>query len=425
MLRDTVELGGKLLIAADTRISLPGCILIALLGSISHDSYSQDEVVDPPVLKLDRIMPSPAFIGQTRAPAASRSHYLVETVVGGLSWPWAIAFLPDNEVLITEYETGEMKILNSSRKLSAALSGLPEIDITHPGWTWAGLFDVILDPEFKNNETLYFAYTAPSGDAESPGIQRVAKAQLNRASMRLDSVDIILDGTAWKEMHFAPDGNLMISGASSGYEHDSGDEQDLTATNGKLLRIKKDGSPAAGNPFIDDPSSLAEIYSYGHRAISGIATHPDTEEIWLVEHGPRGGDEINIVRPGANYGWRVTSYGTYYNGEPVSEGATTMDSMEQPRYFWSPSIAPSGLMFYTGTMFPEWRGNLFVTALSGQHISRLVLDGNRIIGEERLLVERGQRIRDVRQGPDGSLFVLTNEERDAPKGTAELLRIYR
>jgi len=191
------------------------------------------------------------------------------------------------------------------------------------------------------------------------------------------------------------------------------------------LRLLPDGGIPRDNPWSTDESVPSLIYTYGHRDISGMATHPDTGEIWISEHGARGGDELNVIRAGANYGWPVISYGTEYSGAPVGEGGTSSEGMEQPRYFWRPSIAPSGLMFYTGDLFPEWRGNLFVTALSGQHIARLVLDGDRVIAEERLLVANAERIRELRQGPDGALYALTNEESDAPKGTGRLLRIYR
>ena len=384
------------------------CVVLSFVAGLVHAQESDD----PPTLKLDRIMSSPAFIGQTRAPAAPPSTYSVETVVGGLSTPWALAFLPGGEILITEY-TGAMRILLADGTLTEPLAGLPET--SHEGW--AGLFDVTLDPDFDDNATIYFSYTAPSGDPENPNVPRVSRARLNRDALALADVEVLLDGTAWQELHFAPDGTLLVSGTGDG------EAQDLESTSGKLLRINGDGSVPDDNPWVDVVGARPEIYSVGHRDISGFATHPDTGEIWITEHGPRGGDEINVIRAGANYGWEVISYGTAYSGEPIGDGHTKQDGMEQPRYFWRPSIAPSGLMFYTGDMFPEWRGNLFVTSLSGQHIARLVLDGDRVVGEERLLVDRAERIRELRQGPDGALYVLTNEEGDAPKGTAELLRI--
>ena len=374
------------------------------------------EPENPPTLKLDRIMSLPAFAGQTRAPAAATSEYSVETIVGGLSTPWALAFLPDDEILLSEYTSGTMRVVDKAGRLSDPVSGLPEF--SHDGW--AGLFDLTLDPDYATNGTIYFSYTAPSGKEDSPNIPRVARGQFDRASLHVSEVDVLLDGTAWQELHFAPDGKLLASGTSTASD---GNGQDLQSYTGKLLRINNDGSIPRDNPWSTNEDVPSAIYSYGHRDISGIATHPETGDIWITEHGARGGDELNIIKAGANYGWPMISYGTEYSGEPVGTGETAMDAMEQPRYFWRPSIAPSGLMFYTGDMFPEWQGNLFVTSLSGQHISRLVLDDDKVVGEERLLVERGQRIRELRQGPDGALYVLTNEESDAPKGHAELLQI--
>jgi glucose/arabinose dehydrogenase len=375
-------------------------LLMGLVPAAAQESEN------PPTLKLDRVASMPAFAGQTRAPAAARSEFKVETVVGGLSTPWALAFLPGDEILISEYTSGELRVLDSDGNLSAPVSGLPEI--SHEGW--AGLFDVTLDPGYTENAYIYFSYTAPSGDAESPNIPRVARAKLDREALRLSEVEVLLDGTAWQELHFAPDGRLLTSGTST---ISGADSQDMSSHSGKLLRIESDGTIPRDNPWSTNEDVPSAIYTSGHRDISGIATHPETGDIWITEHGPRG----------ANYGWPVISYGTEYSGDPVGSGHTRQDGMQQPRYFWRPSIAPSGLMFYTGDMFPEWQGNLFVTALPAHHIARLVLDGDKVVGEERLLLDRGQRIRELRQGPDGALYALTNEESDAPKGFGELLRI--
>jgi len=374
--------------------------------------HAQDSQ-NPPVIKLDRIPSSPVFAGQTRAPAASRSTYKVETIASGLSAPWALVFLPDGAMLITE-NIGNMRIIDIDGNVSEPLAGLPQI--SHEGW--AGLFDLTLDPAFAENQLIYFSYTVSTGNPDSPNTPRVARARLNRERARLDDFKILLLGIGQQELHFAPDGKLLVAGAGP-----SDMAQDMSSQAGKILRINPDGSIPDDNPWSDDPTVARGIYTVGHRDVSGMATHPKTGQIWMTEHGPRGGDELNLVKPGANYGWQVISYGTNYDGTPIGNGATTQDGMEQPRYFWRPSIAPSGLMFYTGDMFPEWRGNLFVTALSGQHIARLVLDGEKVVGEERLLVDRNQRIRDLKQGPDGALYALTEEESDAPKGFAELLRI--
>lgn len=389
------------------------CVTASVLLSVSV--YAQED--DLPTLKLDRIPAQPAFAGQTRAPAAEHSSYQVEAIVSSLTEPWALAFLPGGEILINEY-VGDMRIVDSMGRLSKPLRGLPEI--SHKGW--AGLFDLALDPDFAHNQRLYFSYTAPPNSPDGPNVSRVARARLVRDELRLADVEVIVDGFGGQEIQFLPDGTLLVSGAG---DSEKEDPQDLSSTVGKLLRIRPDGSAPEDNPFCGKPNVRPEIYSYGHRDISGMATRPETGEVWITEHGPRGGDELNRIRPGANYGWKVISYGTEYSGKPIGKGLTAMEGMEQPRYFWRPSIAPSGLIFYEGTMFPEWRGNILVTALAGQHISRLVMNGDRVVAEERLLVDRAQRIRELRVGPDGALYALTNEEEKAPKGTAELLRISR
>jgi glucose/arabinose dehydrogenase len=388
---------------------------LLLIIPVGFSAYAQDSE-NPPVLKLDRIPSLPAFAGQTRAPAAAPSTYKVETVVGGLSLPWALAFLPDGGMIINENSTGTMRVLDADGNLSAPLTGLPEI--SHEGWS--GLFDVAIDPAFEENHLVYFSYTVASGNPDAPASPRVARGELNPGNLSLDNVEIILEGIGQQEIHFAPDGKLLVAGAGGG---GLGGAQDMSTYSGKMLRVNTDGSTPSDNPWVDVPGVPGELYTVGHRDISGYATHPETGDVWITEHGPRGGDELNLIKAGANYGWQVISYGTNYSGEPVGDGGTRKDGMEQPRYFWRPSIAPSGLMFYTGDMFPEWQGNVFVTSLSGQHFTRLVLDDDRVVGEERFLVDRGQRIRELKQGPDGALYALTNEEGDAPRGTAELLRI--
>ena len=389
--------------------------LLILSLAICFSASAQDSE-NPPVVKLDRIPSPPAFAGQTRAPAAASSMYKVESVAQGLSLPWALAFLPDGGMIINENSTGTMRILDTDGQLSAPLAGLPEI--SHEGWS--GLFDVSIDPAFEQNHLVYFSYTVGTGNPDTPASPRIARGELNIDRLRLDNVEVILEGIGQQEIHFAPDGKLLVAGSGPGGLSAA---QDMTSHSGKMLRVNTDGSAPSDNPWVDVPGVPGELYTVGHRDISGYATHPETGDIWMTEHGPRGGDELNIIKPGGNYGWQVISYGTNYSGEPVGDGGTTEDGMEQPRYFWRPSIAPSGLMFYTGDMFPEWQGDVFVTSLSGQHFTRLVLDDDRVIGEERFLVDRGQRIRELKQGPDGALYALTNEEGDAPRGTAEVLRI--
>ena len=394
---------------------MTGLLLAATILAAATAAAQDDDSL--PTLKLDRIPAQPAFAGQTRAPAAEPSRFGVEILADGLSAPWAMAFLPGGGILINEY-VGAMRILENDGRLSEPVAGLPAISTDG----WAGLFDLALDPDFARNSLLYFSYTAPGAADGDPNIPRVARATLDRAGHKLQDLVVIVDGFGGQELLASPDGTLLVAGAGDPF---TGDAQDLASTTGKLLRVTRDGRPAPGNPFGDRPGARAEVYSYGHRDVSGIAIHPDTGELWMTEHGPRGGDELNRIVPGGNYGWKLVSYGTEYNGNPVGTGLPSLEGTEQPRYFWWPSIAPSGLVFYTGDMFPEWRGNAFVTALSGQHVSRLVLAGDRVIAEERLLLAREQRIRELRQGPDGALYALTNEESGEPRGTAQVLRIFR
>lgn len=389
--------------------------LLIVSLSLTQSLLAQEEQL--PVFRVDRIPSAPAFSGQTRAAAADTSTYEVESVASGLSSPWALAFLPGGEILINEY-VGNMRILDADGKLSDPLTGLPKM--SHEGW--AGLFDVALDPDFANTRLVYFSYTGKPEGPDGENIPRVGRGRLDRANLRIVDTEIIVDGAGSQEIHFAPDGKLLVSGAGDVFTEDA---QDMSITFGKLLRINPDGSAPRDNPWSLDENVPSAIYTVGHRDISGFATHPDTGEIWITEHGPRGGDELNRIRAGANYGWKVISYGTEYTGAPIGEGGTKSDGMEQPRYFWRPSIAPSGLAFYTGDMFPEWRNNIFVTSLSGKHLTRLVLEDDRVVAEERMLVDRAKRIREVRVGPDGALYVLTNEDNDTPRGTAELLRIHR
>jgi len=395
-----------------------------------------------PVTRFDRMPPAPAFLGQTRAPAPTKpSSYSVETIATGLDAPWSLAFLPDGRMLVTE-RAGRLHIIDADGKISAPLSGLPAIR----GFRDKGLTDVVLDSDFEQNRLIYFTYYAlpegepegltvpaafeswsalsPSEQANRPfGIFRVARARLAKDGSGLENLEI-LSQTGGRRLVLGADDTLFAttSGAQSTQNSLISEAQDLTALGGKVHRIYRDGSIPENNPFIEHAGALASIFSLGHRDPEGAAINPSTGELWTIEHGPRGGDELNIIRVGKNYGWPVISYGNEYSTEPIGEGLRAKEGMEQPVYFWVPSIAPSGLLFYTGDLFPDWRGDLFVGALAGEHLVRLVLDGDRVVAEERLLVERGARIRDVRQGPDGALYLLTSV-RGPASGSAELLRV--
>jgi len=371
-----------------------------ILGTLVVDSsQSQTEF-------LDDWRPLPAHEGQTRAPLANQSTRLfIDVVTDELSAPFGIAFLPDGRILVSE-GPASIRIIDADGNLSAPLEGLPSI------WE-QGLFDLTLHPAFETNRLLYFAYAAPpegvdeaasTDDVEGESRRLVGRARLSNDATRLEDTEVIFEAAA-RRLVFAPDGSLFMSTTAAG---DDGRHlaQDLTSLDGKVLRINDDGSIPRDNPYVGRDDVHAAIYSHGHRDPSGPAINPRTGELWMMEHGPRGGDELNIVRPGRNYGWPTITYGRNYDQARIGEALTAMDGMEQPLYFWVPSIAPSSLMIYTGELFPDWRGNAFVTTLSGEHLTRLVLVDDRVAAEERLLVGREQRLRTVAQGPDGAVYVL-------------------
>jgi glucose/arabinose dehydrogenase len=308
--------------------------------------------------------------------------------------------------------------------VSAPLEGLPAN-------LWArgqGLFEVRPDRAFAANRTLYLTYTALPGGADPaalpryPGVLLIARATLSADDRRLDDVKVLLnaEGTGGRVIQ-APDGTLFItSSIPAGIGINSGDwpqPQQLDSNMGKVLRINPDGSIPKDNPFVGRPGAHPEIYALGFRDVQGVAIHPRTGRLWTSEHGPRGGDEINAVRKGGNYGFPVIGYGREYTGKPIDGDKTAQPGMEQPVYFWTPDIAPAGIAFYTGTRFRAWQGNLFVSALAGRALVRLVLKGERVVAEERLLTSLNARIRGVADGPDGALYVLT----DGPSG--KILRL--
>lgn len=328
----------------------------------------------------------------------------VVTVARGLEHPWGLALLPDGRMLVTE-RPGRLRIVERDGRISAPLAGVPEVWARGQG----GLLDVALAPDFAQSRQIYLSYAEP-GRPRGAGTT-VARARLG--SGRLENVQVVFrqepKRTAGQHfgsrLVFARDGSLFITTGDRGQRDDA---QDLGRPMGKVLRLRPDGTVPSDNPFVARPDALGEIWSYGHRNIQGAALHPETGALWTVEHGARGGDEVNVPKPGRNYGWPVISYGRHYSGATIGEG-TAKPGMEQPVHYWDPSIAPSGMTFYTGDRFPAWRGNLFVGSLKFGLLVRLELDGERVTGEERLLERLGDRIRDVRQGPDGFLYLLTDE----------------
>lgn len=349
---------------------------------------------------------------------SSQQAFEVETVVDGLRNPWGMAFLPDGGVLVTE-RSGELRMVEDGKLLAAPIAGLPEIREIGQG----GLLGIALHPRFDQNRLVYLSY---AGEEDNRYGTEVLRGRLE--GMTLESVQVIFRALPksrggrhfGSRLLFAPDGTLYVSlgdrGASpaQGRRHPS---QNLEDHIGTLVRINDDGSVPSDNPFVNREGARPEIYTYGNRNMQGMALHPQTKQVWTHEHGPMGGDEINIMRAGINYGWPVITYGKNYgSGSQIGEG-THKQGMEQPVYKWVPSIAPSGMAFYTGNKLAGWTGDLFVGSLKFGLLVRLDVDGDRVSGEERLLYSEFGRIRDVKQGPDGNLYLLT----DASDG--KLLRI--
>lgn len=330
----------------------------------------------------------------------------VETVVSGLSHPWGLAFLPDGRLLVTE-RPGRIRIATRDGKLSPPLAGLPKVVAQNQG----GLLDVILDRDFAKNNTIYFCYSDPvPGGAQTA----LARARLDAGETpRLTEVQRIFrqDGPPSSGLHFgcrivqARDGNLFLTTGDHFSFRDLA--QALDNHLGKVIRIAPDGSVPKDNPFVGRAGAKPEIWSYGHRNSQGAVLHPVTGKLWMHEHGPRGGDEINIPAAGKNYGWPVIGYGIDYSGAKIHEG-TQKAGMEQPIRQWTPVIAPSGFTIYTGDLFPQWKGNAFIGGLRTQVLVRLELDGEKVTREERMMRQLSERIRDVRTGPDGALWLLTD-----------------
>ena len=362
------------------------------------------------------VTPAPASAQITKAPAAKTKQAVkVETFAKGLVHPWGLAFLPDGRLLVTE-RPGRVRIVGKDGTLSAAVQGLPKVYAAGQG----GLLDVAVSPDFATSGLVFVSYAEPRDGSKNGTAVTRAKLVAEGNGGRLEQAQVIFrqepsyaSGNHFgSRIVFARDGSLFVT---LGDRFSPRDEAQNPANHlGKLVRITPDGKPHAGNPKKD--GWRPEIWSIGHRNVQGAALHPASGKLWTAEHGARGGDEINVPEAGRNYGWPVITYGRDYTFLKIGEG-TQKSGLEQPVYYWDPSIAPSGAAFYSGDLFPEWRGSLFVGALAGQALHRLVLDGEKIVGEEVLLKDLGERIRDVRSGPDGAIWLLT----DSPEG--RILRV--
>ncbi|HET9133310.1 MAG TPA: PQQ-dependent sugar dehydrogenase [Gemmatimonadales bacterium] len=353
----------------------------------------------------------PAQAGQkSPTPASIPGVLAVETYADSLDRPWGIAFLPDGRLLVTE-RPGRMRIVARDGSVSAPLAGVPEVMASGQG----GLLDVAVDPGFAQNRTIYFTFSEP-GPNDGTASTAAARAELGEG--RLENVRVIYSqvpkvrsgGHYGSRIAIARDGSLFITAGDRMNQRPL--VQDLATGIGKIVRIRPDGSIPRDNPFVGRPATNEAIWSYGHRNLQGATIHPETGQLWTVEHGAKGGDELNHPEKGKNYGWPVITYGVEYSGLPIGEGITAKEGMEQPVYYWDPVIAPGGITFYTGDKYPGWKGSLFIGSMNPGALVRLELANGRVTKEERYLGELGERIRDVQQGPDGYLYVAT----DNPKG---------
>jgi glucose/arabinose dehydrogenase len=353
----------------------------------------------------------PAFANQTRAPSVTTGRALAHTVVAsGLVQPWGLALLPDGRWLVTELG-GNLRIVTADGQVGQPIAGLPAVDAVGQG----GLLDVAVGPTFGQDRVIYWSYAErrQGGNATS-----VARGALSADGTRVENVEVIFraspdydgDKHFGSALAFDPQGHLFITLGDRSDAPMRPQAQQLDSHMGKIIRINADGSVPADNPFVGREGALPEIWSLGHRNVQGVAIQPGTGAAWTVEHGTRGGDEVNLVQGGRNYGWPEVTYGIEYRGGPINGGITAREGTEQPVYYWDPSIAPGGQIFYEGAMFPEWNGNLLVAALKDKHVARLVLENGRVVGEERLLADLGERIRDIAIAPDGAVWVITDED---------------
>lgn len=354
----------------------------------------------------------PAFAGQTRVAGVKTATPLdIQIISDKLVRPWAVIALPDGRLLITE-KSGTFRIATSTGSITEPITGAPAVDDKGQG----GLLDVALDPDFKTNRLIYWSFSEPVNGGNHTA---VGKGRLANDEKTIENATVIYralptyngDKHYGSRLAFDKNGYLFVSTGERSDLATRPQAQHLNAALGKILRITKDGKPAPSNPFANTPGALPEIWSLGHRTPQGLDFHPVTGDLWESEMGPRGGDEVNLIQAGRNYGWPTITYGIEYNGKTIGDGITQKAGMEQPVYYWDPVQSPSGITFYSGNIIPEWKNNLFVGGLSSKHIARLVIAGNKVIGEERLLEDQNQRFRDVGQGKDGALYAITDAGR--------------
>jgi glucose/arabinose dehydrogenase len=387
-------------------ISTSGC---ANNNNSSANNSGGDSTILPPVeTRKKNSNYRSAFAGQTRiAGVKTVTPYKVEKIGEKLGRPWAVIPLPDGRLLISD-KTGYMQIHDVNGKLVKKITGFPAVDAGGQG----GMLDVALDPGFQKNKIIYWSYSEKYG---SGNLMSVAKGQLDEATGSILNPVVIFRATPAlnSSLHFGSrlvfdkDGNLFVSTGERSILEGRAQAQLLSSGLGKIFKITKDGKAAPRNPFINQKNAMPEIFAYGIRNAQSLDIHPVTGELWEAEFGPRGGDEVNIIKPGKNYGWPVITYGIEYAGPVIGDAIQQKDGMEQPVYYWDPTISPSGMAFYKGKNIPEWENNLFIGGLSGAHIARLVIVNNKVVGEERLLADKSERFRDVAYY-NGMLYAITD-----------------
>lgn len=354
----------------------------------------------------------PAFEGQTRiAGVKTTTPFEGKVLSEGLERPWGITSLPDGRLLITE-KGGTMRIATTDGTLSDAITGLPKVNDAGQG----GLLGVTIDPDFANNRMIYWTF---SEAVNGGNLTAVAKGKLAADEKTIENAQVIYQATPAfpSNLHyggrilFDKTGNIIFSTGERSDLESRPQAQFLNSSLGKVIRITTDGKAAEGNPFADQADAKPELYSYGHRNVQGLAFNPVTGDLWETEFGPLGGDEVNIIKPGINYGWPTITYGREYSGAAIGDSIQQKEGLQQPVYYYDPVISPSGITFYTGDQIPEWKNNLFISSLSGMHIARLVIEDDKIVGEERLLADQSQRFRDITQGKDGALYAVTDQGR--------------
>jgi aldose sugar dehydrogenase len=402
-------------------------LLLSILGTLLAIASCQPDVADPIAsppggtitpnpLPVETNSPnttySPAFAGQTRAAGVrTAGSYESAILTTALRSPWGITSLPDGRLLITE-KAGTMRIATTTGQLGQPITGIPTVNSAGQG----GLLGVRADPGFASNRLIYWVFAESTADGN---LTAVAKGQLSVDETRITGATVIYRALpAYRgtlhyggRLVFDPVGNLLVSTGERSDLATRSQAQSLSSGLGKIVRITKDGAPAPGNPLAGQAGVRPELFTSGHRNPQGLAIHPVTGDLWQSEHGPRGGDELNRIQPGANYGWPIITYGIEYSGSRVETGIQQREGLQQPVYYWDPVVSPSGMTFYSSDRVPDWKNNLFIASLSGMHIVRLVLENNRVLGEERLLAAENQRFRDIAQGLDGALYAVTDEGR--------------